>query len=334
MRLLAGDIGGTKTNLAVYEEGRGLHDPLLEATQPSGAYGSLPELVETAIGPDVLGRVEAACFGVAGPVVNGRARGTNLSWLLDEDELAGAFGVGRVTLLNDLLAIAHAVPSLEATDIETLNAGEHVAGGVKAVVAPGTGLGEAYLIWDGKRYLAQPSEGGHADFAPNSDVECELLAYLRRRHEHVSYERVCSGRAIPVIYDFLKTSGFAAEPEWMTARLEAAPDASPVIVEGAMGSDPTCALCAETMRLFVSVLGAEAGNMALKLLAFGGIYLGGGIPPRILPFLRRDGFLRAFCSKGRLSDMIRRIPVHVIRNPKVALLGAACYGLEQAAVAP
>jgi glucokinase len=196
-------------------------------------------------------------------------------------------------------------------------------------VAPGTGLGEAYLTWQNDRYCAQPSEGGHADFAPTDVLEVGLLQYLWGRYERVSYERVCSGLGIPNIYAYLKASGYAQEPTWLAERLAQAPDATPVIVNNALDSEECCALCEGTLRTFVSILGAEAGNLALKILATGGVYLGGGIPPRILPALDGPVFLRAFCDKGRFSELMGEIPVYVIKNPQAPLLGAAAYGLEQ-----
>jgi glucokinase len=270
--------------------------------------------------------VERASFGVAGPVVAGRASITNLPWVMDEEQLQAALHLSSVRLLNDLAAIAHAVPFLESADLHTLNEGQPAPDGNIAVVAPGTGLGEAFLTWDGSRYRPHASEGGHADFAPTNPLEIELLRYLHDRFEHVSYERVCSGRGLPNIYAFLKDSGYADEPAWLAEELAAADDPTPVIVNTALARE--CELCVATLDTFVSILGAEAGNLALKVLASGGVYLGGGIPPRILPALEQGPFMQAFRNKGRMSDLLVRFPVHVILNPKVALLGAACHGLE------
>jgi glucokinase len=199
--------------------------------------------------------------------------------------------------------------------------------GAIAVVAPGTGLGEAFLTWDGSRYVAQPSEGGHADFAPTNPLEVGLLQYLWERYEHVSYERVCSGLGIPNIYAYLRDSGYAAEPAWLAEVLAQAQDPTPIIVNTALDQSQPCELCMGTLDTFVSILGAEAGNMALNTLATGGVYLGGGIPPRILPALERAHFMRSFYNKGRFGEFLARIPVYVIMNPKVALLGAAAFGL-------
>lgn len=325
--LLAGDIGGTKTSLAIISPEAGPYAAVAQATLPSGQYASLEALVRAFLAQVGLTSIERASFGVAGPVAAGRATITNLPWTLDEAELAHAFQLTSVRLLNDLEAIAYAVPNLQPADLYTLNAGEPVAGGAIAVVAPGTGLGEAFLTWDDTRYRAHPSEGGHADFAPTNTFEIDLLRYLSDGLDHVSYERVCSGRGLPNIYAYLKDTSFADESPWVAEQLAGASDPTPVIVSAALRPAAPCPLCVATLNAFVAILGAEAGNMALKVLATGGVYLGGGIPPRILSFLERSAFLDAFRRKGRFGTLLARVPVHVIRNPNVALLGAACYGL-------
>lgn len=326
--LLAGDIGGTKTSLAIYSTESGPRAPLVEATLPSGRYPSLEALVSDFLA-DIDLKPERASLGVAGPVVDGRATITNLPWVMSEMELQADldFSPGGVSLLNDLVAIAYAVPWLEPNDLHTLNEGKAAHGGAIAVIAPGTGLGEGFLTWDGSRYWPHPSEGGHTDFAPTNLLEVDLLRYLLDRFDHVSYERVCSGRGLPNIYAFLRDSGFAEEPAWLAEQLAAVEDPNPVIVSAASGGEKRCELCAATLETFVSILGTEAGNMALNVLATGGVYLGGGIPPRILSALEEGRFMKAFEDKGRMSHLMARIPVHVILNPKVALLGAACHGL-------
>lgn len=325
--LLAGDIGGTKTNLAVFETKEGWKKPLAEATFPSGRYPSLEALVQEFQAQHHFS-IARASFGVAGPVVNGRATITNLPWVLEEHHLKQALNIPSVSLLNDLSAIAHGVPYLEADDLYVLNAGHAVKEGAIAVVAPGTGLGEAFLTWERDRYHAHTSEGGHADFAPADELQLELLRYLQLRYKHVSTERVCSGKGLPNIYAFLKESGRAQEPDWLAQQLAQVKDQTPVIVENALDQEHACKICTMTLELFVSILGAEAGNMALKVLATGGVYLGGGIPPRILPFLSEGRLMQAFLRKGRLSDVLIPIPVYVILNSNIALLGAARHGFE------
>jgi glucokinase len=324
--LLAGDIGGTKTNLAVFSSDAGPRAPLAEAMLPSGAYASLEALVSEFLSQNNL-RISRASFGVAGPVVAGRAKITNLPWEMAESHLGEMLGFS-VRLLNDLESVAYAVPYLQPEDLETLNEGEGAQGGAIAIIAPGTGLGEAYLSWDGSRYRAYASEGGHADFGPNNQLEVDLLRYLQDRLGHVSYERVCSGQGIANIYAFLRDSGYE-EPIWLAEQLAAADDPTPIIVNAALGAKGPGGICGTALDVFTSILGAEAGNLALKVLSTGGVYLGGGIPPRILPVLKRDGFMEAFRYKGRFSGLLARVPVHVILNPKTALLGAACYGLAQ-----
>lgn len=325
--LLAGDIGGTKTNLAIFSPEAGPRRPLVEATFPSSHYPSLEALAREFLAQVDL-KPERASFGVAGPVVDGQASITNLPWVMTEAQLQKELGLASVRLLNDLAAIAQAVPWLEPDDLHTLNQGQAAPGGAIAVIAPGTGLGEGFLTWDGARYRAYASEGGHTDFAPTNLLEVDLLRYLLDRFGHVSYERVCSGQGLSNIYAFLKESGHAEEPAWLAEQLAEADDPNPVIVEAALGGGRRCELCVATLETFVSILGTEAGNMALNVLATGGVYLGGGIPPRILPALEERRFLEEFRAKGRMSDLMARIPVHVILNPRVALMGAACYGLD------
>ncbi len=326
--LLAGDIGGTKTNLAVFSSEAGWRKPYAEATYSSVNYPDLESLVHEFLAQHDL-PIDRASFGVAGPVVAGHATVTNLSWMMDENHLQQALHIPSVRLLNDLDAIAHSVPHLESQDLHILNEGQRVSGGAIAVIAPGTGLGEAYLTWDGSQYQAHTSEGGHADFAPVNTFQVELLRYLMARFPHVSFERVCSGKGLPNIYDYLKDSGYAEEPQWLAEQLATTLDRSPIIVNNALDKDNACQLCVATLNTFVSILAAEAGNLALKVLSTGGVYIGGGIPPRILFYLQASQFMQAFTHKGRLTQMLIQMPVHVILNPKVALLGAAIHGFEK-----
>jgi len=327
--ILAGDIGGTKTNLAVFSSLQGPDIPLAEATFPSGEFPSLESLVGEFLSREGNGiRIDRAVFGVAGPVIGGRSKITNLPWTMDESTLGKALGVSSVRLINDLLACAWAVPSLWAGDLHTLNRGVPEPKGAKAVVAPGTGLGEAYLTWDGARYRAHSSEGGHAGFAPANDLETDLFRHLQRRFGHVSYERVCSGKGLLNIYNYLKDSGYAEASGRIAERPDDVSDPVPMIIGSALDADRPCRLCLGALNLFIAILGAEAGNMALKVMASGGVYLGGGIPPRILPALQKGPFMDAFRRKGRMSELMERIPVHVIMNPKAALLGAASYAMS------
>ncbi len=323
--LLAGDIGGTKTALAVYSTEQGARAPLAQCEFRSAKYLSLAAMVrEFLTGTGLI--VDRASFAVAGPVLAGSSRVTNLSWRLAEADLRAELQLQSVHLVNDLEAIGDAVPTLGSPDLHLLNAGLPVAGGARAVIAPGTGLGEAFLIYDGTRYRAFPSEGGHADFAPTNELEAGLLAYLKRKFDHVSVERVCSGPGLLNIYQFLRDSSYAPESPELGRALTAAEYAPPLIGGAALRPDPD-PLSRAALNLFVSILGAEAGNLALKVLSLGGVYLAGGIPPRILPALKDGRFLRAFTAKGRMSELLARVPVSVVAL-QAALLGAALRGLE------
>jgi glucokinase len=324
--LLAGDIGGTKTALAIFSPDEGPHAPLAEEAFPSARYPSLEALASEFLAQTDL-PVNRASFGVSGPVAGGEAAATNLPWKMDEARLGKALSLRSVRLLNDLEAIARAAPFLGSEDLHTLNAGTPDPEGALAVIAPGTGLGEAFLTREGSGYRAHPSEGGHVDFAPTGELELGLLRHLLDRFGHASYERVCSGQGLPNIYEYLKEIGHAEEPSWLAEKL-AAEDPTPIIVEAASDPDAPCELCVAALDIFVSALGAQAGNLALTVMATGGVFLGGGMPPRVLPVLERGYFMEAFGRKGRFSGLLGRVPVHVILNPKVALIGAARYGLE------
>jgi len=320
--LLASDIGGTKTALALFSAERGPRHPIVEDVFPSQQFGTLEEIVARFIqGASISEPVEAAAFGVAGPVVDHESKITNLSWTVSRSSLAEVLKLvpDRVALLNDLEATANAVPQLLAEDVCTLNEGASVEHAPIAVIAPGTGLGQAYLTWAGGRYRPHPSEGGHVDFAPCNQTQLDLLNYLYRKYDHVSFERVVSGMGIPEMYNFLRDTHLDDQPDVLADELAKAADKTPVILSHA-GDYP---ICQKTLDMFVAILGAKAGNVALSLMSRGGVYLGGGIPPRILSSLQSAQFLAAFSSKGRFSDMMAQIPVHVIMNPKTALLGAA-----------
>ncbi|GIW11383.1 MAG: glucokinase [Dehalococcoidia bacterium] len=318
--LLAGDIGGTKARLALVNPATGPREPVAEEEFTSGAYPGMEALLRDFLQRHPA-RLSAACLAVAGPVVDGVATLTNLPWAVREQELAAALRLRRVRLVNDLQALAAATPHLMTEDLVTLAVGQPVRGGAIAVIAPGTGLGEAFLTWDGTRYHAHPSEGGHADFAPANDLQAALRAFLAQDGSHVSYERVCSGQGIPTLYAFLRARGLP-EPAWLAARLAAAPDRTAVIIRAAVQEDPP-QICRETVELFIDILAAEAGNLALKVLATGGVFIGGGIPPRLLDWLTPERVLPVFRAKGRLSTLMAQLPLHVIVNPRAGLLGAA-----------
>jgi glucokinase len=325
--LLAGDIGGTKTLLALYAPAIGARKPIAEAEYHSASYAGLDVMAREFLAQQQQTATDA-CFDVAGPVIGGRAHLTNLPWDLDEASLRQSLGLQRVMLLNDLKAIAYAVPHLGPDDLHTINPGKPEQNGPIAVVAPGTGLGEAFLVWDGSGYIACSSEGGHASFAPVTERQVGLLQYLVQRFGHVSCERVCSGLGIANIYDYLRQADPAAEPAAFAAKLAGASDRTPLISQAGLDGSSGNKLAAETLEIFVSVLGDEASNLALKVLATGGVYLAGGIPAHILPKLTDGRFMQTFINKGRLSDLLRNMPVHVVTT-RAALLGAALYGLDQ-----
>jgi glucokinase len=325
--LIAGDIGGTKTILALYRPESGARAPVAEAEFASADYRGLEPIVAAFLARSNQ-RAEVACFDVAGPVIGGRAYLTNLPWIVEEAALQRSLGLRRVTLLNDLKAVAYAAPRLLPMERRTINAGAPERNGPLAIIAPGTGLGEAFLIWDGLDYIACASEGGHASFAPADDRQSDMRRFLAKSFGHVSFERVCSGQGIANIYDFLRDANPGAEPPGFAARLALEEDRTPLIAEAAQQDPAGHPLCAQTLEMFVSVLGQEAGNLALKVLATGGVYLAGGIPPRLLPNLTDGRFMHAFSAKGRFGELLRAIPVHVV-TAQAALLGAALYGLDE-----
>jgi glucokinase len=320
--LLAGDVGGTKTNLALFSADAG-PTPQVQSTFRSAKYDSLEAVVKAFLAQEGA-TVERAVFGVAGPVVDGHVEATNLPWVMDERSLAEALPVERVKLLNDLEATGYGVPNLTEEDLYQLNDAP-ARKGTKVVLAPGTGLGQAVLLYRDGRYHVLPSEGGHTDFAPNTLFQIELLRYLMGKFGHVSYERVASGSGIPNVYEYLKVNRFAPEMPVVAEALREADDPTPVIVEHGMNG--TCELCQATLNTFVSILGAEAGNLTLQVMATGGVYLGGGIPPKILSKLRDGTFMASYVNKGRFADLLVQVPVYVILNEETALFGAACYGL-------
>jgi glucokinase len=315
--ILAGDIGGTHTRLALFDGDP--HEPLALTIYPSRTHAGLEEIVAAFLAEHPAD-LDRACFDVAGPVSNGRVKTTNLPWMVDAKRLADRIGLRSVELVNDLVAAAYGVAELTTADLETLNSGDPSIGGTLAVIAAGTGLGEAGLIWDGARYHALASEGSHSDFGPRSRLQADLYSCLARVDSHVSYERVCSGIGLVAVYRFLRDRSRIQEPAWLARAIHEGEAAAVISTVGLTGSDP---VCVEALDLMVSIYGAEAGNLALRLLATGGIYIGGGIAPRILPKLRQHSFLESLTAKGRFRPMLEQTPVHVILNERVALLGAA-----------
>lgn len=324
--ILSGDIGGTNTRLAlVHQDDAGQFQMGTLQTYPSRRYQGLHEIVEQFLREDPVS-VAAACFGVAGPVKNGRCATMNLTWVVDQRELASALGIAHVRVINDLEAMAYGVSCLRPEDIEVLNPGVPGAAGHAVVVSPGTGLGEAGMYWDGQQYHPIATEGGHADFAARNELEIELLRFLLNEFDHLSYERVVSGPGLVNIYRFLRDTGRGEEPSWLADELTES-DPAAVISQTALANRSP--LCEQALDLFIGLFGAEAGNMALNYMATGGVWLGGGIPVKILRRLKTtDVFMNAFLDKGRLRNRLQEIPVRVILNDKTGLLGAARHAAD------
>ncbi len=324
--ILVGDIGGTKTVLALFSREKGiaggaLHESRFECSRYSSLQAIIREFLE-----ESGARPTAASFGVAGPVKEQQVQVTNLPWVVNAGAIRSAFDFQQVFLLNDLESVATAIPHLEGHEYHTLNPGQRLHGANIGVIAPGTGLGTAFLIWTGAGYKACASEGGHASFSPSGLLQLELLHYLMERYGHVSFERICSGSQLPNIYDFFIDSKKMSEPDWLRQELEQAEDRTPVIVGHALAQQSD--ICVATLDMFVHVLATVIGNMAVSLLPRAGIFLGGGIPPRILKRLQQPDFLEAVTDKGRFSGLCADTPIHVILEPRTALLGAAWYGLK------
>lgn len=318
-RVLAGDIGGTKTRLAIVEvEGMRLYVER-ETSYPSRDFSSFDDLLTEFLRNR---QVPAhAALGIAGPIKGRTVSVTNLPWFIDADALQKRFGFSTCDLLNDLEAVACGLPALGGDDLLTLQAGAVDASGNAAVIAAGTGLGEAGLYWDGRQHHPYATEGGHASFSPQDDLELELLRYLQQLYGHVSWERVVSGMGLPDLHAFLRGYRRSALPQWLDEEMRA--DAAAAISRAALaGSDD---ICIETLDCFVRLYGAEAGNLALKTMSRGGLYVGGGIAPKILPLLQHGGFMAAFLDKGRMRPLLEAMPVRVILNDRVALYGPALF---------
>jgi len=320
--LLAGDIGGTKTRLALYEEANGALNLEQSTLYDSKSASTLEELVIRFLKANGNPDPRAACFGVAGAVVGGQVRTTNLPWRVSETGLASELRIPRVRLLNDLEAAAHGVIAIsDPASLLTLQRGNPPSEPhALTLVSAGTGLGVALMWWNGSAYEVAPSEGGHCDFAPQDEVEDALLAWLRPQFGHVSYERLVSGPGLVNLYRFLRAYRNVPEPAWLSQRIGDA-DPAPAIAAAALAGEDD--VCDETLTRFVRIYGAAAGNYALTALAVSGVFLGGGIAPKILPRLKNGPFLDSFVAKGRFAEALRKIPVHVVLAPDVALLGAA-----------
>lgn len=325
MKILAGDIGGTKALLALYESSGQELVLVKEGKFISRDYESLESLIEEFIGKDKL-KLEAACLGIPGPVLDGASKTTNLPWLVSEKSLASFLRINEVYLLNDLEATAHGIQLLGREQLLTLNHGEAEEHGNIALIAAGTGLGQAAMLWDGARYRVMASEGGHGDFAPRDELEMALLRYLLTLKKRVSYERVLSGPGLVNIYNFLKTSGYAEE-NWLSEVLTASEDQAKTISQTAL--EGKSELCVKALDVFAGVYGAQAGNLALTFKAMGGVYVCGGIAPKIAAKLADGTFVAAFKDKGRLSPLVAAAPVRIVMNPKTALLGAASFAAQQ-----
>ena len=350
--ILAADIGGTKTTLALFEWEKERVKPIDEQTFASSDYEHFEEMLEEFLIPPELDQdehdnevieeegkpaapdketntqfppIDAACFGVAGPVIDNRSRTTNLPWTLDGAEIAQRFKIPVVRLLNDLEATSYGLLLLRPDEFETLNQGTAPdTNRAMGLIAAGTGLGESILFWDGERYQPMPSEGGHADFAPNTDQEIELLRHVRTHYLHVSYERVLSGMGLHTIYEFLRDTK-KNEPTWLSEKIKVE-DAPATIAEAGLNKQADIAI--QALDLFTSIYGAEAGNLALKGLTLNGMYLGGGIAPKLISKLKDGTFMRAFTAKGRYKRLMNSIPVKVIMNQQTALLGAAAIAAQ------
>jgi glucokinase len=325
--ILAGDIGGTNTRIALFQldAGAGTLKKLEERVYPSREHKNLDEIVSLFLS-DQKTTVQLACFGVAGPVLHGEVSTSNLPWVVNARQLAKQIGIKDVWLINDLEAHASGIDDLAAKDFVVLNRVDAGAGN-SALIAAGTGLGEAGLYWDGSGRRPFPCEGGHTDFAPRNDLEIALLRHLLAKFKRVSYERVLSGPGLVSIYEFLRDTGKEQEPEWLKEELQRSADAAVVISE--QGLQAKAPICERVLDIFVSVYGAEAGNLALKLMAIGGVFVSGGIAAKILPKLRAPAFIQAFVDKGRMQSLLETIPVKVIVNDKVGLIGAARYAARQ-----
>jgi glucokinase len=324
--ILAGDVGGTKIHLALYDFREGKLAHIRDQRYPARQYSGLEEIAKEFLGVD---EATMACFGVPGPVREGRLRLTNLPWTLDSRQLAADLKIEHVFLINDMEANGYGLAELSPDQVYTLSEGHALPTGNRALIAAGTGLGEVYLVWNGHRHVPYPSEGAHVDYAPRNEDEFDLLRYLMQKYKgRVSYDRVVTGPGLTNIYEFLRDIRRMEVPVWLAERI-AVEDPNAVICELALACESE--ICVKAVDRFVSAYGAEAGNLALKVLSAGGLYVGGGIAPRILEKLKRGTFMEAFTDKGRLSPVLVNMPVHIVLESRAALLGAAAYARARAA---
>lgn len=326
--ILAGDVGGTKANLAFYSLRNAKLNLVIQKQFPSSGYSNLHELIAEFI-KETGKKADHVCIAVAGPVVNGTCHATNLPWVIDANVLAQRLELNKVELMNDLEANAHGIYELTEDDFVTINQGDRKIHGNVGVISAGTGLGEAGIIWEDRKMRPFASEGGHCDFAPNGQIQFELLQYLHQKFNHVSCERVLSGQGLHNIYEFLRDQNKYPEPAWLAELLKSGDPPAIISEHGLKGETP---ICVEALNIFTDIYGAEAGNLALKLMATGGIYIGGGIAPKMIAKLNEPRFLQAFLEKGRLQSVLETIQIKVIMNDKTALLGAARCALMHAGI--
>jgi glucokinase len=325
--ILAGDVGGTKVDLGLYDFTNGKLKPTRDKVYKAKDYTGLEVIVKEFLGAD---KVTAACFGVPGPVRDGRLRLTNLPWTLDSRELSAGLDIQHIFLINDLEANGYGVAELAPDQIYTLSEGDPSQIGNRALIAAGTGLGEGMLIWNGSTHVPYPSEGGHTDYAPRNEDEIDLLRFLKEKYNgRVSFERVVAGMGLTSIYEFLREVRGMEEPAWLAKKIADVGDPNTVITEMALSAKSE--ICEKALDMYVSAYGAEAGNLALKVLSVGGLYVGGGIAPRIIEKLKDGTFMKAFTDKGRLSHLLINMPVRIILEPRAAQLGAAAYAEARAA---
>jgi glucokinase len=326
--ILAGDIGATRTRLAAFETEGNRLQCVVEKTYKSQEHDGLAPLLVEFIRREGI-PVHSACLGVAGPVRGGRSKISNLGWIIDSLELSKLLKLSSVGLLNDLEAYAYGIDALESKDFISLSEGSEDAEGNRAVISARTGLGVAGLYWDGFRHHPFACEGGHADFAPRNALEIELLAYLQKKHGRISCERILSGPGIRNIYDFLRDAGKAEEPEWLQEQMKAAADPPALISQ--LGLEGKAAICEQTLKIFVGVFGAQAGNCALNFMSSGGIFIGGIIAAKVVAKIKEPVFMEAFLDKGRMGTLLQDMPVKIVLNDDCGIIGAARYTLVQKA---